>query len=34
MQKLNIETNMYLYPMPVVLVGANVQGKPSFMTVG
>ena len=34
MKKLNIDTNVYLYPMPVVLVGAMVQGKPNFMTVG
>jgi flavin reductase (DIM6/NTAB) family NADH-FMN oxidoreductase RutF len=34
MQKLNIETNVFLYPMPVVLVGAIVQGKPNYMTVG
>jgi flavin reductase (DIM6/NTAB) family NADH-FMN oxidoreductase RutF len=34
MQKLNIDTNVYLYPMPVVLVGVKVQGKPNFMTVG
>jgi flavin reductase (DIM6/NTAB) family NADH-FMN oxidoreductase RutF len=34
MQKLNIDTNVYLYPMPVVLVGAKVQAKPNFMTVG
>lgn len=34
MQKLNIDTNVYLYPMPVVLVGVEVQGKPNFMTVG
>ena len=34
MQKRNIETNVCLYPMPVVLVGAMVKGKPNFMTVG
>ena len=34
MQKQNIDTNVYLYPMPVVLLGAEVQGKPNFMTVG
>ena len=34
MQKLNIDANVYLYPMPVVLVGVEVQGKPNFMTVG
>ena len=34
MQKLNIDTNVYLYPMPLVLVGAEVRGKPNFMTVG
>jgi flavin reductase (DIM6/NTAB) family NADH-FMN oxidoreductase RutF len=34
MQKLDIETNVYLYPMPIVLVGAIVEGKPNLMTVG
>jgi flavin reductase (DIM6/NTAB) family NADH-FMN oxidoreductase RutF len=34
MQKLNIDTNAYLYPMPLVLVGTEVGGKPNFMTVG
>jgi flavin reductase (DIM6/NTAB) family NADH-FMN oxidoreductase RutF len=24
---------MALYPMPVTLVGANVEGKPNYMTV-
>ena len=34
MAKRNIDTNVYLYPMPVVLLGATVEGKPNFMTVG
>jgi flavin reductase (DIM6/NTAB) family NADH-FMN oxidoreductase RutF len=34
MKKLNIDVNVYPYPMPVVLVGAMVQGRPNFMTVG
>jgi flavin reductase (DIM6/NTAB) family NADH-FMN oxidoreductase RutF len=34
MEKLKLDSNVFLYPMPVVLVGAVVQGKPNFMTVG
>jgi flavin reductase (DIM6/NTAB) family NADH-FMN oxidoreductase RutF len=33
MQKLKVDTNVYLYPMPMVIVGALVQGKPNFMAV-
>lgn len=31
MVKIKIEPDTYLYPMPVVLIGANVKGKPNFM---
>ena len=33
-EKINIGTNFSLYPMPVVLVGTTVAGKPNFMAVG
>jgi len=32
MAKVKIEPNTTAYPMPVCLVGANVKGKPTFMT--
>jgi flavin reductase (DIM6/NTAB) family NADH-FMN oxidoreductase RutF len=32
-EKVSIGTNVFLYPMPVVLVGAQVEGKVNFMTV-
>jgi len=31
MTKKKIKPGSYLYPMPVVIVGANVKGKPNFM---
>jgi flavin reductase (DIM6/NTAB) family NADH-FMN oxidoreductase RutF len=31
--KVPIATNAFLYPMPVVLVGAEVEGKPNYMAV-
>lgn len=34
MQKLEIDNNAYLCPMPVVLVGTMIGGKANFMTVG
>jgi flavin reductase (DIM6/NTAB) family NADH-FMN oxidoreductase RutF len=34
MKKRSAGTNVFIYPMPVVLVGANVGGKANFMTVG
>lgn len=34
MAKIDIGTNVYLYPMPVVLVGTMVESKVNFMTVG
>ncbi|MBA7521335.1 Flavoredoxin [subsurface metagenome] len=34
MTKNKIKLGPYLYPMPVVVVGANVEGKPNFMPIG
>jgi flavin reductase (DIM6/NTAB) family NADH-FMN oxidoreductase RutF len=34
MGKIRINANVFMYPMPVVLVGATVKGKPNFMAVG
>jgi flavin reductase (DIM6/NTAB) family NADH-FMN oxidoreductase RutF len=34
MGKIKINANIFLYPMPVVLVGAMVKGRPNFMAVG
>lgn len=34
MQKVEIGGNVYLVPMPVVLVGTVVEGRANFMTVG
>ena len=33
MEKTRLGARTYLYPMPVVLVGANVDGKPNYLTV-
>jgi flavin reductase (DIM6/NTAB) family NADH-FMN oxidoreductase RutF len=33
MEKIRIDPDSYMYPMPVVLVGAKVKGKPNFLTV-
>jgi flavin reductase (DIM6/NTAB) family NADH-FMN oxidoreductase RutF len=33
-EKVNIGTNAYLYPMPTVLVGTQVEGRANFMAVG
>lgn len=33
MAKVKLGAKPYLYPMPVVLVGAQVQGKPNYLTV-
>jgi flavin reductase (DIM6/NTAB) family NADH-FMN oxidoreductase RutF len=33
MPKLNLGADTLLYPMPVTLVGADVNGKPNFLTV-
>jgi len=34
MEKINIGSNAFVYPMPVSLVGAIVDGRPNFMAVG
>jgi len=34
MQKISVGTNVFLYPMPVVLVGTDVGGKANFMAAG
>lgn len=33
-EKINIGNNVFVYPMPVTLVGTKVEGKPNFMAVG
>ena len=32
MEKLEIGAKTFLYPMPTTLVGANVRGKPNYLT--
>lgn len=32
MAKVRIDSNAFLYPMPMVLVGADVDGRPNYMT--
>jgi flavin reductase (DIM6/NTAB) family NADH-FMN oxidoreductase RutF len=34
MEKINIGANVFIYPMPVTLVGAKVENRVNFMTVG
>ncbi|MBN1591922.1 MAG: flavin reductase family protein [Candidatus Coatesbacteria bacterium] len=34
MAKIKVESSVALYPMPVLIVGTHVEGKPNFMTVG
>jgi len=34
MAKINLGANAYIYPMPVTLVGAMVEGRANFMAVG
>jgi flavin reductase (DIM6/NTAB) family NADH-FMN oxidoreductase RutF len=34
MEKISISPNAFLYPMPMALVGALVDGKPNFLAVG
>jgi flavin reductase (DIM6/NTAB) family NADH-FMN oxidoreductase RutF len=34
MEKLKIDNNAFVYPMPVVLAGSVVDGKANFMAVG
>lgn len=33
-EKVKINNNVFVYPMPVTLLGANVGGKANFMTLG
>jgi flavin reductase (DIM6/NTAB) family NADH-FMN oxidoreductase RutF len=33
MTKTQIGAKTYMYPMPIVLVGANVNGKPNYLTI-
>ena len=33
MEKIKIGAKTFLYPMPITLVGANVVGKPNFLTI-
>jgi len=33
MDKIKLGAKPYLFPMPVLLVGANVEGKPNFLAV-
>jgi flavin reductase (DIM6/NTAB) family NADH-FMN oxidoreductase RutF len=33
MEKIKIDSNAFVYPMPMVIVGALVEGKPNFMAV-
>ena len=34
MGKIKIDINAFVYPMPMVLVGATVENRPNFMAVG
>lgn len=34
MAKIEMEPSRWMYPRPTLLVGANIDGKPNFMTVG
>ncbi|MCQ1534630.1 flavin reductase family protein [Methanosarcina sp. KYL-1] len=33
-EKIKIDNNVFVYPMPVTLLGANVEGKANFMALG
>ena len=33
-EKIRINNNVFVYPMPVTLLGANVKGKANFMALG
>jgi len=33
MEKIGIDANAFIYPMPVTLIGALVEAKPNFLTV-
>ncbi len=32
MEKVKLDNQPFIYPMPVVIVGAEVEGKPNYMT--
>lgn len=34
MDKISVGTNVFIYPMPIVLVGTLARGKANFLTVG
>ena len=34
MNRISAGTNVFIYPMPVVLLGTNVKGRANFMAVG
>jgi flavin reductase (DIM6/NTAB) family NADH-FMN oxidoreductase RutF len=34
MEKINIGNRVFLYPMPVTLLGVEISDKPNFMTLG
>ena len=34
MTKIRIDNNGFVYPMPMVLVGTAISGRPNFMAVG
>jgi flavin reductase (DIM6/NTAB) family NADH-FMN oxidoreductase RutF len=34
MEKIKIDSNAFVYPMPMVLVGSTVENRPNFMAVG
>jgi flavin reductase (DIM6/NTAB) family NADH-FMN oxidoreductase RutF len=34
MGKINIGKNVFIYPMPVTLLGVNIKNKPNFMALG
>ena len=34
MEKIRIDNNAFVYPMPMALVGAVVEGRVNFMAVG
>ena len=34
MEKISVGNNVFIYPMPVTLVGTMVNGKPNFMAAG
>ena len=33
MKKISVGNNVFMYPMPVTLLGVNILGKPNFMTL-